>query len=142
MSQKFFWKNLSKFRNNCLKFEQTVVKIRPQYEHISKIPSRGWRSWKNWFFTLTTFLLPAIFLIHEILKKDQKMTGAKKVVKVKNQLFYACSPCEGIFEIYSYRGLIFELFSQNFEPLFPNVDRFLKKKFWLKSLQRASTLTG
>ena len=54
-----------------------------------------------------TFLAPAIILIHEIKKIDQKMTGAKKIVKVKNQLFYACPPYEEIFEIYSYWGLIF-----------------------------------
>ena len=57
---------------------------------------------KTDFFTFTMFMAPAIFSILEILKKAQKMTGAKKVVKVKNQLFYACPPCEGIFEIYSY----------------------------------------
>ena len=142
MSQKFFWKNLSKFGNNCSKFVQTVVKIRSQYEKISKIPSHDWRAWKNWFFTLMTFLASVIFSIHEILKKDQKMTGAKKVVKLKNQLFYACPPCEEIFEIYSYWGLIFELFSQNFEQLFPNFDGFFQKYFWFKSLQMVSTLTG
>ena len=135
-------KNVSLIGNNCSKFRQTVVKIRPQYEWILKIPSRGWRAWKNWFLTLMTFLAPVIFSIHEILKKDQKMTGAKKVVKVKNQLFYACPPCEEIFEIYSYWGLIFELFSQNFEQLFPNFDRLFQKNFWLKSLKMVSTLTG
>ena len=57
---------------------------------------------KTDFFTLMTFFTPAIFSIHEILKNDQKMTGAKKVVKVENQLFDACQPCKGIFEICSY----------------------------------------
>ena len=70
------------------------------------------------------------------------MTGAKKIVKVKYQLFHACQPCEGIFEIYSYWGLIFELFSQNFEQLFPSFGVFFQKKFWLKSLQMVSFLTG
>ena len=56
---------------------------------------------KSDFFTLTIFLAPAIFSIHEILKKDQKMTGAKKVVITKNQFFHACQPREGIFEIRS-----------------------------------------
>ena len=65
------------------------------------------------------------------------MTGAKKVVKVKYQLFYACSPCEGIFEIYSYQGLIFELFSQTLSIYFQ-----ILTGFWLKSLQMVSTLTG
>ena len=34
------------------------------------------------------------------------MTGAKKVVKVKKELCHARQPHEGIFEIYSYWGLI------------------------------------
>ena len=46
-----------------------------------------------------TFLAQAIFLIHDILKKDPKMTGAKKLIEVKNKLFHAHLPCEGIFEI-------------------------------------------
>ena len=110
----------AKLWNNCSKFGQKVVKISPQYEQISKILSHGWQAWKNWFFTFTTFLAPAIFSIHEILKKDQKMTVAKKVAKVKNQLFHACQPCERIVEIYFYWGLIFELFFQDFEQLFPS----------------------
>ena len=57
---------------------------------------------KTYFFTLMTVFAPVIFSIHEILKNDQKMTGAKKVVKVENQLFDACQPCEEIFEICSY----------------------------------------
>ena len=59
-------------------------------------------SMKKLIFTLMTVFAPAIFLIHEILKNDQKMTGAKKVAKIENQLFHACQPCEGIFEISSY----------------------------------------
>ena len=49
-----------------------------------------------------TFLDPVIFLIHEILKKDQKVTGSKKFIRVKNQFFHARQPCKGIFEIRSY----------------------------------------
>ena len=79
----FFWKNVSPFGNNCSKFGQTIMKIRPQYVQMSKIILRGWRAWKNWFFSFTTFLAPAIFLIHDILKMDQKMTGAKKLIEVK-----------------------------------------------------------
>ena len=57
---------------------------------------------KTDFLLLRFFLVPAIFSIHEILKKDQKITGAKKVTKVKNRLFHACQPCQEIFEIYLY----------------------------------------
>ena len=49
-----------------------------------------------------TFLVWVIFLIHEILNNDQKMTEAKKVIKVKNQVFQTRQPREGIFEIRSY----------------------------------------
>ena len=121
--------------NKCSKFRQIVVKIRTVDKQISKISLHGWRAWKNWFFTFMTFLALAIFSIHEIQKKDQKITGAKKIVEVKNQLFHACQPCEGIFEIYSYWGLIFELFSQNFEQLFPSFFRVFSKIIWHKSLQ-------
>ena len=62
---------------------------------------------KKLIIYLNNFFAPAIFLIHDNLKKDQKRTGAKKVTKVKNRLFHACQPCEGIFEIYLYWGLIF-----------------------------------
>ena len=46
------------------------------------------------------------------------MTGAIKVVKVKNQFFLARQPCEEIFEIRSYTGLIFTTVCLNFEHLF------------------------
>ena len=51
---------------------------------------------KNWFFIVTTFLAPANFLIHEILKIDQKMVGAKKVVTMKSQFFHIHQLREGI----------------------------------------------
>ena len=142
MSQNIFWKNVSPFGNYCSKFDQTIMKIRHQYIQMSKIILRGWRAWKNWFFSFTTFLAPAIFLIHDILKMDQKMTGAKKLIEVKNKLFHAHLPCEGIFEIHPYWGLIFWLFFQKFEQLFPNGETFFQKNFWLKSLQMVSSLTG
>ena len=70
------------------------------------------------------------------------MTGAKKVVKVKNQFFHACQPREGIFEIWSYRGLIFTTDSLNFEELFLSFETFFQKFFLLKSFQMVTTLTG
>ena len=51
---------------------------------------------KTDFFILTTFFAPVIFLIREILKSDQKMAGAKKVVTMKSQFFHIHQPCEGI----------------------------------------------
>ena len=89
-----------------------------------------------------TFLAPVIFSIHEILKKYQKMTGSKKVIKVENQVFHACQPREGIFEIQSYWGLIFTTDSLNFEELFPSFETFFQKFFLLKWFQMISTLTG
>ena len=88
-----------------------------------------------------TFLAPVIFSIHEILKKYQKMAGSKKVIRVENQFFHVCQPHEGIFEIRSYRGLIFTTDSQNFEELFPSFETFFQIFFWLKSLQMLRTIS-
>ena len=41
------------------------------------------------------------FLVIFLHIMDQKMTQAKKVIKVKNQFFHARQPCEEIFEIHS-----------------------------------------
>ena len=76
-------------------------------------------------------MAPVIFLIHDILKKYQKMTGSKKVIKVENQFFHACQPREGIFEIQSYWGLMFATDSLNFEELFPSFEAFFQI-FFLK----------
>ena len=46
------------------------------------------------------------------------MAGAKKVIKVKNQFFHAHQPREEIFEIRSYRSLIFTPICLNFGHLF------------------------
>ena len=46
------------------------------------------------------------------------MTQAKKVIKVKNHFFHACQPHEEIFEIRSYRSLIFTPVYLNFGHLF------------------------
>ena len=100
-----------------LKFRKTSLKIRPRYERISKISSRGWHAWKNWYFTIMNFLAPANFLNHQIWKNDQKLTRATKIVKVKNQLFHACWPYKGIFEIGSCWGLIFRAVFLNFKLL-------------------------
>ena len=114
----FSAKKLQKWNSvSHLKFRKTALKIRPQYERISKISLRGWQAWKNWFFTFTSFLAPAIFLIHKNLKNDQKMTQAKFFVKVDNQLFHACQPCDGIFEIRSYWSIIFSAVFLNFKLL-------------------------
>ena len=84
---------------------------------------------KKVIFYFYTFFGSGHFLIHDILKKDQKMTGAKKIIKAKNHLFYACQPCEGIFEIYEYWCLFFWTFFQNFEFLFASFGKFFKKLF-------------
>ena len=87
---------------------------------------------KKLIFQFYNFFGSGHFLIHDILKMDQKMTGAKKLIEVKNKLFHAHLPCEGIFEIHPYWGLIFWLFFQKFEQLFPNGETFFQKIFWLK----------
>ena len=67
------------------------------------------------------------------------MTESKKVIKVENQVFHACQPREGIFEIQSYWGLIFTTDSLNFDELFPSFETFFQKFFFA---QMVSTLTG
>ena len=73
--------NVQNSEKNYSKFEKTVVKIRPQYEQISKIPSCDWQALKNWFFTYVSFFILAIFLIH----LSQERTRAKKVNNVDMQ---------------------------------------------------------
>ena len=55
----------------------------------------------NVIFRFNNFFCSGHFLIIFPKIKDQKMTGAKKVVKTKNHIFHARQPCEGIFEIRS-----------------------------------------
>ncbi len=70
---------------------------------------------KKQIFYLNNFLGSSHFLIHEIWEKNQKMAGAKKVVKIKNQFFHARQPRKGIFEIRSYWCCIFTIFGQSFK---------------------------
>ena len=58
-------------------------------------------------FHKSTFFGSSHLLIHEILKNDQKLTGAKKVKILKNQLLHACLPRE----IFSYFVHVLALFS-------------------------------
>ena len=53
---------------------------------------------KKLIFCKSNVLGSGHFLIPEILKNDQKLTGAKKVKILKNQLLHACQPCESFFE--------------------------------------------
>ena len=62
---------------------------------------------KKLIFLKSNFLGSGHFLIPEILKNDQKLTGAKKVKMQKNQLLHARQPREEIFEFCSCSGLIF-----------------------------------
>ena len=123
-------------------FENQLLEIGLWYDWISKIPSQGWQKWKNWLSTFRTFLDPAIFWYFFKISWIEKMTGAKKIIKVKNQFFHACQPREGIFEIRSYWGLIFTTDSLNFEELFPSFETFFQNFFLLKWFQMVSTLTG
>ena len=71
-----------------------------------------WKDFKNSFAWLTGMKKPIFdynnffglghFMTHYTLKIDQKMTGSKKFIKVKNQFIHARQPREGIFEIRLY----------------------------------------
>ena len=82
-----------------LKLWQESVKIQHRCEQISNIPSHGWRSCKNWFFMLTTFLALGIFSIHDIWKEIKKWPGPIIFFVSKNQLCRVRQPCKRIFEI-------------------------------------------
>ena len=142
MSQKFFWKNVSPFGNNCSNFWKNSKKIRPQYGWISKIPSHGRWAWNNLSFTSISFLAPVIFWSIFKISWIKKMARAKKVVKLKNQFFHARQPRKIIFDISTYWGLIFIIVWPIFEQLFLNGETFFQKKVWLKSLLMVNTING
>ena len=57
-----------------------------------------WMQKKFWFW-------PFFDLFSDLM--DQKLAGAKKVVKIKNLFFHVRQPCKGIFEIHSHRSYNF-----------------------------------
>ena len=81
---------------------------------FQKLPRVVDRQKKTDFFILTTFLAPAIFQSMSSEKLGQKVAGAKKVVKIKNQFFHGVQPREGIFEIRSHWCCIFTIFGPSF----------------------------
>ena len=109
LSYKSKYCNVQNSEKNYSKFEKTVVKIRPQYEQISKIPSCDWQALKNWFFTYVSFFILAIFLIH----LSQERTRAKKVNNVDMQ---------GNFRnLFILRPYFSTVFFQKFEQLYPSL---------------------
>ena len=58
------------------------MKIKLEHGKNSKISSRGWQAWKNWFFNQVTFLAPA----HAILKKWPKIDQSQKSQNTKKSL--------------------------------------------------------
>ena len=70
------------------------------------------------------FFALAIFLIHEILKKDQKMTGAKKMLKSKISCFMPVNHAQEFLKSIHTEALFYELFSQTFEQLFTSFGKF------------------
>ena len=92
---------------------------------------------KKLIFCSDEFFGSGYFLIHEIIKSDQKVTGANNVKMIKSLFFYARQPCEGIFEFRSCCGLIFMAVFGNFDQLV-----LTHQTFWLKSLLMVSTISG
>ena len=64
---------------------------------------------------------------------DQKMAGAKKVDKIKNQFFHARQPRKGIFEIYSLLGcfLVTSFPEVLMAATIPGVEIFSWKSAWV-----------
>ena len=75
---------------------------------------------KKLMFHYNNFFDLGPFLTFHSNVMDQKMAGAKKVVKTKNQFFHACQLRKGIFEIHSHRCCILRTCFQIFYwlPLF------------------------
>ena len=86
---------------------------------------------KKLIFDYSNFFGSGYFLTFFPDLMDQKMAGAKKVVKMKNQFFHARQPREGIFEICSHWCCIFTIFGQSFKwpPLLQEI-KFLIEN-WL-----------
>ena len=53
-------------------------------ECIIKIPLRGWRAWKNWFFIITIFLPPAIFWSIRSEKRSKNSSSQKNCYDKKS----------------------------------------------------------
>ena len=84
-----------------------VIKLQHQSEWISKMVVHGHE--KTNFALQQLFWLRLIFDLFSDLM-DQKMAGAKKVVKTKNQFFHIFQLRKGIFEFPSHRCCIFRIF--------------------------------
>ena len=88
---KFFFENMfHRSEITAQSFEKTVLKKRPQYERTSKIHSRGWQAWRNWFFTLTSFLDPVIYWSFFKIAWIEKMTGSEKVITYSQKSVFSC----------------------------------------------------
>ena len=74
-----------------------------------------------------TFLDPVIFLIHEILKKDQKVTGSKNSLESKISFFMPVNHLKEFLKSVHTKAFFPELFSQNFEQLFQIGETFFQK---------------
>ena len=72
---------------------------------------------KKLIFHFNNFFGSGHFLIIFSELMDRKMAGAKKVVEMKNQFFYACQPGEVIFEIHAHSCSIFIIFGWSFKRL-------------------------
>ena len=75
---------------------------------------------KKLIFCKGNFLGSGHFLIPEILKNDQKLTGAQNVTFTKNQFFHTRQPPEIFFEFCSCSGFIFMTDFCNFTRLLLN----------------------
>ena len=94
------------------KFWKTSVKIRPHYEQISKIPSRGWQAWKIWFFVFTTFFAPAIFWSFFQKSKIKKWPEQKKLLKPKIIFFMPVNHTKEFLKSVHNEALFWQLFSR------------------------------
>ena len=81
---------------------------------------------KKMIFDFIEFFGSGHFLVIFLDVMDQKIAGAKNVIKVKNQFFHARKPREEIFEIHSYCGLSFMIEVWIFDFLFQDGGTFFQ----------------
>ena len=127
--KKSFLRNDSPFTNSCSKVRQTIVKIRPHFERISKIFCVVDRHEKTDFLLYWLFWLGSFFWSITA-KKMAKKDRSKKIQKSKKSFFFMpIDHTKKFLKSVHTKTLFLEPFSQIFEQLFVNGEAFLKKLF-------------
>ena len=85
---------------------EEVIKIQIWCDLFCKIPLRGWWAGKNWFFLLTTFLVPAIFWPFFPIWWIKKWPEPKKLLKEKINFIMSVNHAKEFYKINHTRFVI------------------------------------